>query len=104
MKYVKTLTELQNILNENKLVVLKFSADWCGPCKRIAPEMEKLAEQNCDIAFCHIDVDESSDIAIEYNISAMPTIKFIKECKVAGEIVGADMSTIMKGVEKLKNC
>ena len=105
MKHVKTLLELNEILSANKLVVLKFSAEWCGPCKRIQDDMEKLANANRGkIAFCHIDVDEAQAIAAEYNISAMPTLKFIKECKVVSEIVGADVSSIIKKVGELKNC
>ena len=104
MKHVKTLEELNKILSANKLVVLKFSAEWCGPCKRIQGDMEKLANANPDIIFCHIDVDEAQEIAVKYNISAMPTLKFIKECNIVSEIVGADIASIIKKVAELKNC
>ncbi|KAL1520922.1 hypothetical protein AB1Y20_022482 [Prymnesium parvum] len=85
----------------DKLVVVDFTATWCGPCQRIAPTFAQLAEETPAAYFCKVDVDENEEIASEYAISAMPTFKFIKNCKEVGEVVGASLNDIKKKIEEL---
>ena len=61
-----------------KLVVIDFFAEWCGPCKMIAPKIEEMAAQMSNVVFLKVDVDEAEDAAQEYNIQAMPTFLLIK--------------------------
>ncbi|XP_017151632.1 thioredoxin-2 [Drosophila miranda] len=75
----------------NKLVVLDFYATWCGPCKMIAPKLAELATQYADnIVILKVDVDESEDIAMDYNICSMPTFVFIKNTNKVEEFAGAN--------------
>jgi len=73
-----------------KLVVVDFFATWCGPCKRIAPTLEKLSQELTDVVFLKVDVDEVSDVASEQNVSAMPTFLFFKKGEKVAEVVGAN--------------
>ena len=57
----------------NKKVIIDFYADWCGPCKRIAPEFEKLAEKYTDVVFLKVNVDNSEKLSEFYSVSALPT-------------------------------
>lgn len=78
---------IDTILNDNN-VIIEFSANWCGPCKRMKPEFIK-AQQNYDakyIQFGIVDVDESNDIAIKYNISSLPTVILLKN----GDVVATN--------------
>ena len=59
-------------------VVIDFHAQWCGPCKMIAPQVEQMDKDMADVVFLKVDVDEAEDVAQEYNITAMPTFIFIK--------------------------
>jgi len=71
--------EFKDLLAENQFVVADFYADWCGPCKVIAPLYEKLAAEHGlagQLAFAKINVDNIPEIAAEYSISAMPTFMF----------------------------
>lgn len=68
-----------------KLVVIDFHATWCGPCKVIGPKFEELAAIHDSVVFVKVDVDECEDIATEYDISSMPTFKFVKN----GQVVSA---------------
>ena len=61
-----------------KLVVIDFFAEWCGPCKMIAPKIEEMAAQMSNVVFLKVDVDEAEDAAQEYNVQAMPTFVLIK--------------------------
>ncbi|XP_022222536.1 thioredoxin-2 [Drosophila obscura] len=75
----------------SKLVVLDFYATWCGPCKMIAPKLAELATQYADnIVILKVDVDESEDIAMDYNICSMPTFVFIKNSSKVEEFAGAN--------------
>lgn len=69
-------TELANA--GSKLVVVDFFATWCGPCKRIAPAIEKMSQENTNVVFLKVDVDEVGDLAAELSVSAMPTFLFFK--------------------------
>jgi len=63
----------------DNLVIVDFYATWCGPCKMISPELEKMASSEfTDVMFLKVDVDENEDIAAEYNVTAMPTFIFFK--------------------------
>ena len=63
----------------DKPICAKFSAEWCGPCKRIVPDMEALATETGDkMVFMHIDVDKCGDSSTKWGIEAMPTLKIIK--------------------------
>lgn len=66
--------EYLEYINENDIVVIKFSADWCTPCKMLAPKYREMSMKYTDIKFLSVDVDELSSIADEEDISAMPTI------------------------------
>ena len=79
----------------DKPVLLKFSAEWCGPCQMIAGHMKTLAEENPHMVFVHVDVDALDEVSQRYGIECMPTIKLFVEKKQVGEKVeGASMDKI----------
>ncbi|XP_043658187.1 thioredoxin-T [Drosophila teissieri] len=91
----------QLILAEDKLVVVDFYANWCGPCKIIAPKLEELAQQYSDSAVVlKVNVDENEEITIEYNVTSMPTFVFIRGGDVLELIVGCNAEKLAKSMEK----
>ena len=75
-----SMSDLETQLKEagDKLVVIDFFATWCGPCKMISPVLEEMEAQMSNVKFLKVDVDEAEDVAVHYQISAMPTFIFIK--------------------------
>ena len=84
--------------NEGKLVVIDFFATWCPPCVALAPEFEKLAEENDDVVFAKVDVDKNGDASSEVEITCMPTIIFFKNGEKVKRIEGADLDEIKQTV------
>ena len=79
----------QKALQAEGLVLVDFSATWCGPCKRMLPELEAAAEQLAGKAtFLKIDVDEASDIATQFGVQGIPNLTFFKGGKVVDVSVG----------------
>jgi thioredoxin 1 len=102
--HITSEAQFNEELKNNKYVVVDFFATWCGPCKRIAPELEKLSnsEEFKTVKFLKVDVDEQSEVAQAQNIEAMPTFKFFREGKKGEEdVVGADLDDIKAKVKKL---
>lgn len=73
-----------------KITVIDFSATWCGPCRRLKPIFEEIEkEYSKDVNFKTIDVDENQQMAIQYQVEAVPTIVFLnKEGKEVNRLVG----------------
>ncbi|CAG8638213.1 11424_t:CDS:2 [Paraglomus brasilianum] len=91
------------IANEtNKLIVVDFYADWCGPCRMIAPLFVKLASEHIDVKFLKVDVDALTGVAAKHNVTAMPTFKYFYNQKEVCEIVGAQPQKIGEKIEELK--
>ena len=99
---VKLINKMEDI-SKDKKVVIDFFAPWCGPCKRIAPDYEKLAEKYTDIEFVKCNVDDSSELAELFEIESLPTFLLINNLKVINKIVGADMEGLTKKVDELND-
>jgi thioredoxin 1 len=78
----------------HKTVVVDFFADWCGPCKKLAPELEKYSKHYTNIAFYKINVDECEDISSKYKITSLPSLVFFQGGKDIHRIVGFNTQTI----------
>ena len=85
--------------------VVDFYADWCGPCRSIAPLFHQLESQNGDkVNFYRVDVDQQGDVAQAYGIEAIPTFVFFdKEGKEIGRLSGADPDSLKVRVKALTN-
>merc|ERR1712100_621101 len=96
--------EVDKALEEagTKLVVIDFTATWCGPCQRIAPKFVEWAGEFTDVVFIKVDVDENEETAAKYGVSAMPTFKFIKSKEVIAEVVGASPDGLLAKIKELK--
>lgn len=79
----------KEVLNSEKPILVDFFADWCGPCKMMAPIVEELAtELEGKAKVGKLNVDENSDIAIEYNVMSIPTLIVFKNGKEEKRLVG----------------
>ena len=87
---VITDANFQEVLGGAQPLVLDFSATWCGPCKKIAPIIEELAEEyagRVGVGTC--DVDECDELTAKFGIRNVPTVLFIKNGEVVDRHVGA---------------
>jgi thioredoxin 1 len=93
--------ELSSLIKSGVPVVVDFFAEWCGPCKAIAPVFLNLVEGHQRVHFVKVDVDKCPHIAAEYNITAMPTFIAFKDGKQVQVIRGADSLQLQSLVASL---
>ena len=107
--HISSAAELSALMSSTTYVAVDFYADWCPPCKQIAPIYAQLSKSNSlegQLAFAKVNVDHVRDVAATYQVTAMPTFKFFKEGKHVGVngqpmIQGADPRALGAAVEKL---
>ena len=91
------------VLTSKDLVLVDFFATWCGPCKMLAPVLEKVAEENTDVKIYKIDVDQDSNLAMDYDVEVVPTVVFMKDGKELDRVTGfVDKTTIVEKIENYK--
>ena len=73
---------------EHRTVLLDFWAEWCGPCKMIAPIVAEIAEERADVLVGKVDVDQEMELALEFGISSIPTLVVIRDGVPAAKAVG----------------
>ena len=79
------------------LMMVDFWAEWCGPCRAIAPVLEELAEASAGrVALVKVNVDENPGLAARYGIRSIPTILFVKEGRVVDRVVGAVPKAVLQ--------
>ena len=82
-------------------MVVDFWATWCGPCKKVGPYIEELAEQYADHAIIgKVDVDDNDELAMRFGVRNIPTILFIKDGQVVDKQIGAAAKSVLE--DKLK--
>lgn len=85
------------------LTILDFSAEWCGPCKKLSPIIDELVLEYPDLNIQKINVDTNEELVDKYEIRSIPTILFIQEDEVLEKLVGAvSKLDLVKKIESLK--
>jgi thioredoxin 1 len=83
------LKEFQEELKQNELVLVDFYADWCGPCRMLAPVIQQVAaETQGKVKVLKVDVERERELAYIYNIASIPTLILFKNGKIVSEILG----------------
>ena len=77
------------VMNCDKPVLIDFYADWCGPCRMVAPIVAEIAEEHPEYKICKVNVDEEGALAEKFEVMSIPALFVIKDGKVAEQSVGA---------------
>ncbi len=97
------MEKFSEILNDDKPVLVDFFAEWCGPCKTMAPELKKFAEQHKDeVRVLKVDIDKNRQISEQLNIQGVPTLILYKKGKIIWRQSGAMNAQQLSGIIKTK--
>ena len=88
-KIVTDASFADDVLLSTKPVVVDFWAEWCGPCKMVAPILEEIAAAHDGIVIAKLNVDENPQTSASYGITSIPTLNVFQDGKVVKSIVGA---------------
>lgn len=95
MEEITSIKRFGDIINKYTYVFIDFSAEWCGPCKKIAPEIEELAEEYEDtIKFVKIDCDNFKPLAGGYGVKSLPTFILLHDGEEVGRVKGANIEKV----------
>ncbi|HPY74866.1 MAG TPA: thioredoxin [Planctomycetota bacterium] len=102
MKEIKTTEEFQkNVLQNSKTVLVDFYANWCGPCRNIAPIVKEVSQELQDkIDTYKVDIDQAGDLAADYMVQSIPTFIIFKNGQAVDKKIGSmSKSDLIKWVE-----
>ena len=77
------------VMSCDKPVLIDFYADWCGPCRMVAPIVAEIAEEHPEYKVCKVNVDEEGALAEKFEVMSIPALFVIKDGKIADQSVGA---------------
>lgn len=77
------------IIKSDKKILIDFYADWCGPCRMVAPFVEEIANENPQYVVGKINVDAEPELAAAFGVSSIPMLAVLKDGKVVNKAVGA---------------
>ena len=106
MKKIKTLKEMTDLFTDNDLVVVKFGAEWCGPCRVIEKAIEEIEAENADTAlFAEVDVDDADESFVDtYYLRGLPVTYFFKHATPEYVVEGViTKEQLLERVMKLKD-
>ena len=87
----------QQVLEADTVVLVDFWAEWCGPCKMVAPVLDDLSQEyDGKIKFTKVDVDENPQTAMKYGIRSIPTLLVFKDGSPVDQVVGAVPRAVLK--------
>ncbi|MEM7093521.1 MAG: thioredoxin [Actinomycetota bacterium] len=90
---IKNLTQEnfdEEVIAADQPVLVDFWAEWCGPCKMIAPILDEIADEHGDkLTIAKVNVDEANELALRFNVMSIPTLLVFKDGDVAKRMVGA---------------
>lgn len=90
MATIVNTQSFKELAAQDGLLVVDFFATWCGPCKKLSPILDEVAEEFAGKAnIVKVDIDESEDLAVEFGIRSVPTVLFLKGGQVVDKFVGA---------------
>ena len=101
---IESTSQFSTLLANSTIVVADFYADWCGPCKQIAPIYQQLAQTLSKpnrVTFTKINTDKQQELSRAYGVTAMPTFMIFKNARVTDTIKGADPQRLSAAVKKL---
>ena len=87
MKALKT-AEFNDFIQQEGLIVLDFWANWCGPCKMLAPVMEALEQRFPQVTFAKVNVDEEMELAVKFSVASIPTLMVFKGGEMVAKTLG----------------
>lgn len=78
----------EEVLKEERIVLVDFWATWCGPCKMLSPIIEELAEENTQVKICKVNVDEQGALAKKFRVMSIPSLFVFKDGEVVNKSIG----------------
>ncbi len=95
--------DFKNTISKNEVVLVDFYADWCGPCKALAPVLSEVANEFRDEAvIAKVNIDRNRELAMKYRISSIPALLYFQKGKLVGQTVGmASKRQISKNLKSL---